>query len=90
MHTLHKRNEVLSSQMIFPSNYEDQRQQKIQEFQSLVKELRDVDLELTIEMKKSEIENHAIDKEMQNIVNKIAELDKRMTGLSSSSSSTST
>lgn len=74
--------------MIFPSNYEDQRQQKIQEFQSLVKELRDVDLELTIEMKKSEIENHAIDKEMQNIVNKIAELDKRMTGLSSSSTST--
>lgn len=88
LHTLHKRNEVLSSQMIFPSNYEDQRQQKIQEFQSLVKELRDVDLELTIEMKKSEIENHAIDKEMQNIVNKIAELDKRMTGLSSSSTST--
>ncbi|RCK62971.1 Pre-mRNA-splicing factor CEF1 [Candida viswanathii] len=78
LHTLHKRNEALSSQLVGSNDFEQQRDAKLQTLRSLVTGLREVDLELATEKKVTDIENAAIDRETEKINKKLAELDKRM------------
>ncbi|RCK64119.1 Pre-mRNA-splicing factor CEF1 [Candida viswanathii] len=78
LHTLHKRNEALSSQLVGSNDFEQQREAKLQTFRSLVNELREVELELSTETKVTDIENAAIDRETKKISKKLAELDRRM------------
>lgn len=84
LHSLHKRNEALANQLQL-SDFEEQRFQKKQAFTSLMQELRDVELELAVERKKTSIEYRAIDRESKAISQKLAELEKRINSISGSS-----
>lgn len=78
LHTFHNENEKLTNKILESTNYEDQRDQKLQQLTHLWRELSDVNLSYLIEKKLFELESSAIDKELLRLRSEIDKLNKKI------------
>lgn len=78
LHTFHNENEKLTNKILESTNYEDQRDQKLQQLTHLWRELSDVNLSYLIEKKLFELESSAIDKELLCLRSEIDKLNKKI------------